>query len=72
MPFQGKSIPNTRVSKRKRNQLSRKRLQQLIDKGIPLGSKLDKSEPDCSDLRTEKQRGALLLWVCSNNIISFI
>ena len=44
MAFQGKSIPNTWVSKRKRNQLSQKHLQQLIEQGIPLQKKLDISE----------------------------
>jgi len=63
MAFQGKSILNTRVSKRKRNQLSQKRLQQLIEQGIPLQKKLDISESASIDVRTEKQRSALLLWV---------
>ena len=61
MAFQGKSIPNTWVSKRKRNQLSQKRLQQLIEQGIPLQKKLDISESASIDVRNEKQRSALLL-----------
>jgi len=68
MAFQGKSIPNTWVSKRKRNQLSQKHLQQLIEQGIPLQKKLDISESASIDVRTEKQRSTLLLWVCSSNI----
>jgi hypothetical protein len=54
---------------RKRNVLSQKRLENLIERAQEIGSKPEtslKAEIDFSDLRTEQEKGALLLWVYSN------
>jgi hypothetical protein len=57
------------VMTRKRNALSKKRLEKLIEKSQEIDSKpkgLVKAEFDFSDLRTEQEKGALLLWVYFN------
>jgi len=61
----------TMPSKRNRskNVLSQKRLQGMIERAQGTDSHLatPKSNFDNSDLRTEAEKGALLLWVCHQN-----
>lgn len=70
MPLQqSTSTVKAPVMSRKKNALSRKRLEKLIEKAQEMDSKPErvvKSEFDFSDLRTEQEKGALLLWVHSN------
>lgn len=70
MPLQqSTSAIKAPVMSRKRNALSRKRLEKLIEKAQEMDSKQErvvKSEFDFSDLRTEQEKGALLLWVHFN------
>jgi hypothetical protein len=52
-----------------RNAMSQKRLQAMIESGQKMDVKLGNSDVqklDRTDLRPEKERAALLLWVCSN------
>jgi hypothetical protein len=54
---------------RTRNAMSQKRLQAMIESGQKMDVKLGNSDVqklDRTDLRPEKERAALLLWVCSN------
>ena len=62
-----KTVQTTKL-KKKRVSLSQKRLQTLITKGQLLTSSFGTTEAaklsfDSSDLRTEKDKAALLLWV---------
>jgi hypothetical protein len=70
MPLQqSTNVVKTPVTSRKKNALSQKRLQKLIEKAQEIDSNSKsfiKAELDFSDLRTEQEKGALLLWVHFN------
>ena len=66
---QSTNVMKASVLSRKKNTLSKKRLEKLIEKAQEMDSKpkgLVKAEFDFSDLRTEQEKGALLLWVYFN------